>query len=204
MRHLSVRSVVVLAVVLASATAIEAQTDAGRFQAGVQIVTVAAGEFDDTDTGVGARVSWQPTPLVGIEAELGLFPGEFADEPAFSRRRLEGLFGITAGPRLGSLRPFVKIRPGFVTFAEAPRPFACIRIFPPPLPCALAAGETVPAIDLGGGLEWLPGRRAFVRFDIGDRVVRYPGPALTSDRTAHQDAFVRHDLRIALGAGARF
>jgi hypothetical protein len=193
----------VVTLMLAAAAPTSAQTGERRFQVGVQLTTVASGEFDDTDTGFGGRVSWHPVGLVGVEAEVGLFPGDFAARPAFSRHRIEGLFGVTLGPRIGRLRPFARLRPGFVRFGEAPRPFACIAIFPPPLPCALAGGKTVSVTDLGGGAEWISGR-AILRLDVGDRLVRYPGPAFTSDRTAHQDAFVSHDLRVAVGAGLAF
>jgi hypothetical protein len=194
---------VILTLLLAGATSTSAQTDQRQFQAGVHLAAIDSGEFNESDIGVGGRLSWHPGGLVGIEGELGLFSGDFAGRPAFSRRRIEGLFGITAGPRVGRLRVFAKARPGFVRFNEAPQPFACILIFPPPLSCAMAGGETVGAIDLGGGAEWSIGRNA-LRIDVGDRMMRYPGPALSSDRTAHEESFFGHDLRVAIGAGFGF
>ena len=108
------------------------------------------GEFEDTDVGIGVHFSWHPMVVVGAEAEVGIYPENFAGVPAFSGSRVEGLFGVTVGPGIGRLRPFAKLRPGFVTFHEAPEPLACIAIFPPPLPCALASGRTVFAIDWAG------------------------------------------------------
>lgn len=168
-----------------------AQPIGPRFEVGAQLVTVASGEFDGTDIGVSGRVSWRPTPFFGVEAEIGLYPGDFPDRVPFSRSRVEGLFGVTAGPSRGRIRPFVRLRPGFVAFHEAPRPFACILIFPPPLSCELGAGHTSFALDAGGGAEIQTTPRTFVRVDVGDRLMRYP-------------RFFGHDFRLAAGGGLRF
>ena len=177
----------------------------GQFQAAVQFVAAPSSEFDSTDMGIGGRVSWLPGSLFGVDAELTFFPGDFPDDgPAFSGGRVEGLFGVTAGPRIGRLRPFVKLRPGFVTYQESPEPFACILIFPPPLQCALAGGDTVFALDLGGGVEFYPTPRTVVRIDAGDRAVRFDGPVFTSDRSVEEESFFSHDFRFAVGGGLRW
>jgi hypothetical protein len=195
--------VVCVVVLVASSASALAQTDGPRFQLGVQLATATSSEFDSTDIGVSGRVSWSPTMLLGVEAEMGFFPNHLPEEPAFSKRRVEGLFGVTAGPRLGRLRPFAKLRSGFVNLGEAPRPFACILIFPPPLACRLAGGDTLFALDIGGGLELLLNDRTFARFDLSDRAVRYPGPVITGGRV-RSESFYGHDLRVSVGGGVRF
>src|SRR5690349_9447032 len=128
-------------------------------------------QFDSTDVGVGGRLGWKPTPRLGLEGEFTFYPGEFpGDRAAFSGHRIEGLFGATFGPRVGRLRPFARGRTGFVTFGEASQPIACIAIFPPPLSCQLAAGDTLFALDFGGGLEVDATARTFLRVDVGDRM----------------------------------
>ena len=161
-------------------------------------------EFDTTDAGLGGRVSWHPIELVGVDAEMALYPGDLGDRVPFSAGRVEGLFGPTVGPRLGRFRPFGKLRPGFLTFREAPGPIACILIFPPPLRCTLAEGRTLFALDVGGGVEWLSPGRTFVRVDAGDRIVRYPVPTIDSRGTIQREALSGHDLRFSVGAGLRF
>ncbi|MBM3820052.1 MAG: hypothetical protein FJW14_13680 [Acidimicrobiia bacterium] len=163
-----------------------------------------SGEFDATDVGAGARASWHPVPLVGVEGEVSYYPGDLGGPAAFSGSRVEGLFGATVGPRLGRVRPFAKLRPGFLRVGGAPRPIACIAIFPPPLRCTLAGGRTLVALDAGGGVEWLSSGRTFVRVDAGDRMVRYPAPAIDSGGAVRSDAFTGHDFRFTLGAGVRF
>ena len=129
---------------------------------------------------------------------------DFARSPAFSKSRIEMLFGVTVGPHIGRLRPFAKLRPGFVAFRAAPAPFACLAIFPPPLSCTLGAGDTLFALDAGGGVEFLPAGRSFLRVDVGDRLMRYPGPAFDTNFTLQSNAFFSHDFRFSLGGGVRF
>jgi hypothetical protein len=178
-----------------------AQADANRFQIGGQFAGVVSGEFNSTDVGGGVRFAWHPTTMLGAEAEFDFYPRNFG---AFSKSRIEGLFGVTVGPRLGRVRPFAKVRPGVVVFREALAPFSCIAIFPPPLSCSLAAGATVFALDAGGGLEFLPPGRTFLRLDIGDRLMRYPGPTFDNSFTLRSDAFFSHDFRFSVGGGVRF
>ena len=179
-----------------------AQSDP-RFDASVHVTWAKSGEFDTTTQGVGGRFGWHPVALLGVEAEVAFYPADWPDGRAFSSGQREALLGVTFGPRLGPLRPFLKARAGVLRLAEAPAPFPCILIFPPPLSCQLAAGDTLPALDLGGGVE-LGGRRAFLRVDVGDRAVRYPGPVFDEARTRRDGTFWSHDVRIGLGVGVRF
>ena len=161
-----------------------------RFDAGVHASSVSSGEFDTTTTGVGGRVAHLSSRLGA--AELTFYPQDFPDGRAFTSSQREGLFGVTVGPRLRLVRPFVRVRPGFVTLAEAPAPFPCIAIFPPPIACQLAGGATLAALDFGGGLQ-LGSSRAFLRVDVGDRMVRYTGPVIDEQRELRTDAFWGHD-----------
>ena len=182
-----------------------AQTAPARMELGVQVASARSGEFDAVDVGFGGRVSWRPATNLGFETELNLFPQHFPDGRPFSRRRLEALFGVTAGvPVVGRLRPFARFRPGVVSIAESPEPFACILIYPPPLACTLASGRTLLAIDVGGGVDISTSRRTFARVDVGDRMLRYPGPAFDADRVVRDGSFFVHEFRFAAGGGVRF
>ena len=192
--------VVLTAALTFAAAAAHAQTA----EIGAQLTTTRIGELDSTDIGFGGRASWHPSSLIGVEGELNFFPSSIPDRVAISRNRVEGLFGVTAGPRIGALRPFAKLRPGFLRIGSSPEPIACILIFPPPLSCTLGSGQTLFALDVGGGVEVLTPGSTFLRVDVGDRMVRYKGPVMDSNREVHTDHFFGHDLRVAIGAGLRF
>jgi predicted amidohydrolase YtcJ len=175
-----------------------------RFEAGVVVSAISLSEFAETDAGVGARVGWLPLSFVGVEAELMRYPRDYPDGVAFSRARNAALFGVTIGPRIERARPFARIRAGLTRFEEAPRPFACIRIFPPPLSCALASGHTAMSIDVGGGIELRTTARTFVRLDAGDLLLKYPGPVFARGTTRRMDAFFSHNLRVTAAGGVVF
>ena len=181
-----------------------AQSTSDRFELGVQVSSATSSQFDATDVGLGGRFAWHPVEPVGIESEINLYPADFPDQRPFSRGRVEGLFGVTVGPLFGRLRPFARLRSGFLNIREAPQPFPCILIFPPPLSCALASGRTLVAFDIGGGVEVFATPKTFVRIDAGDRVLKYPGPVFARNFTRRDDAFFSHDFRFAAGAGLRF
>jgi hypothetical protein len=194
-----------VAVICAAHAAVAgAQTLSGRFEVAAQVTSVSSGQFDAVDTGLGGRVSWRPNSVLGFEAELSVFPRDFPNGRPFSRGRLEGLFGATAGATFDRFRPFARLRPGFVAVQASPEPFACILIFPPPLMCTLASGRTLAAVDLGGGVDVATTARTFLRVDVGDRMVRYPGPVFDADRIIREHPFFVHELRVAAGGGVRF
>jgi hypothetical protein len=164
----------------------------------------SSGQFDASEIGAGGRAGWLLSGIATLEAEVVHYPGDFGEPRPFSRARTEGLFGATIGPRLGAVRPFARLRPGFLRFEESPEPFPCIRIFPPPLICELASGGTLAALDAGGGVEVLLGARTFARIDAGARFVRYPAPVFDADRRVREDPFIGRDVRLGASGGIRF
>src|SRR5262249_50863103 len=181
-----------------------AQSGRHRFDADAHVTSATWSQFDGADVGIGGRFAWHPVAPVGIESDFNWYPKNFPERTAFSRTRVEGLFGATIGPALGRVRPFAQARWGFVAVQEAPQAIACMLIFPPPLFCELAAGRTLTAFDLGGGVEMFAGSRIFARVEAGDRLLRYPGQVLDSRGMVRERAFVRHGFRFAAGAGVRF
>ena len=176
----------------------------GALEVGGQITSARIGELDTNDVGFGGRLSWLPTAFFGMEGELNLFAADIPDRTAMTRGRLEALFGVTAGPRMNGWRPFARARAGVLRVAAAAEPIACIQIFPPPVQCGLAGGDNLVAVDLGGGFEVFTPAKTFVRFDLGDRMLRYAGPALDRSGGVHDAAFFDHDLRATIGGGWRF
>jgi hypothetical protein len=159
-------------------------------------------EFEGDDKGIGGRLTWKPLPLIGVDADLTWYPSEYPEQISFSESRFEGLFAVTVGPQLGELRPFVKAGAGFLNVGGVDA-IVCVAIFPPPLSCVLAGGQTLPAYEIGGGLQ-LDFGRGFIRADAADRILKYPGPTLSSDFTTNEDGFLGHALRLSIGLGIKF
>lgn len=177
--------------------------DPQRADASIEIATTRYGEFEETAVGFGARLSYRALDWLAIDGGLVFAPGELG-RVAFSGSQLEGLFGVRAGPRLGGGSVHASLRSGFLSFASAPEPIPCIAIFPPPLACVLAAGHTAFAVQFGAGGEIPVGARSLVRLEIGDLMVKYPGPALANDEAVLEESFWRHNFRAALSVGVRF
>ena len=175
---------------------------AQSFEVGAHVSTAEWSEFDSTDIGIGGRFTWKPMPILGVDADLTWYPGDQLGP--FSRRRFEGLFGLTVGPKINRIRPFAKASAGFLNITGTNGAFACIAIFPPPLACLLASGDTVPAYELGGGLEVDLTSRTFLRADVADRIIKYPGPTFDDDFQIREEGFYGHALRFTIGAGFRF
>jgi hypothetical protein len=182
-----------------------ARSQERRIEIGAQLASTSQNELDTTDLGFGGRFGIRATRLLGVEAEMSFFPSDIPDEVPVSSSRLEGLFGVKIGPRFDRFSVFGKVRPGFVRFSGAPGPVACILIYPPPLNCVLAGGQTVAALDLGGGLELYPTKRSLLRVDVSDLLLRYPGPAIDRDGEAiTEDSFWGSNLRLTFGMALRF
>ena len=178
---------------------------AQSFSASVHFASSKWSEFDDSDSGFGGRFTWMVSSMIGVDADLTWYPSDYEREGApFSRRRFEGLFGATIGPRINRIRPFAKASAGFLDVSPTGGAFACIAIFPPPLACVLAGGSTLPAYEIGGGIEADIMSRVFVRADVTDRILQYPGPTLTPDFERRDEGFLGHALRFTIGAGVRF
>jgi hypothetical protein len=178
---------------------------AQSFEAGVNFVGSDWSEFEGTDFAIGGRLTWKLSTLIGVDADLSWYPSDYPEEGiAFSGSRLEGLFGVTVGPRLSRVRPFGKAAAGFLRTSEAPEPFACITIFPPPLSCLMAAGHTMTAFEFGGGAEIDMTDRAYLRIDGSVRLLKYPAPTFTRGFERRDEPFYGHAPRLSIGAGFRF
>lgn len=195
--------VLTLTVVAGAALCGSANAGQNRTDAGVRVVLTDYSQFDERDVGVGADVSFRLTDWLAADVQVTFFPGDLGDVVPFSGSRTEGLAGIRFGPRFGRTGIFAVVRPGLVRFAEAPDPIACIAIFPPPLVCSLAQGKTVFALNYGGGFDTVVGERMVVRMEIGDLMLKYPGPGIGRDGVFETHLW-SHNLRATASVGLGF
>jgi len=178
---------------------------AQSWEAGVYFATSQWSEFDGHDPGIGGRLTFKPLPLLGIDANVTWYPSEFPSGAVpFSGSRVEGLFGATVGPTIARIRPFVSAAAGFLNVAATPVSFACVTIFPPPLACLMAGGQTLPAYAIGGGVDISASSHTSLRVDITDRILKYPGPTFDAKFERRDDGFFGGALRFTIGAALRF
>lgn len=174
-----------------------------RGDASAAFVGTRYSQFEEFDPGFGVALSYRLTGFLAADAQLAYFPKDLGPA-AFSGSRTEALLGVRIGPRLGRSGVFAAVRPGFVRFGEAPEPRPCILIYPPPLTCSLAAGDTVFALNLGAGFEAFPGEKGVLRIELGDDVLRYSGPGFDKGQRTFEDHLWSHNLRVAASVGIRF
>lgn len=115
-----------------------------------------------------------------------------------------GIFGGESGDYRCRARPAVRTREA--RLRRRPRVVGPVRQYShlPAAALLLAEGRTLPALDVGGGIEVAATRRTLLRADLGDPVLRYPAPVFDHDRAIRRRPFLGHDPRIAVAAGLRF
>ena len=160
-----------------------------------------------TASGFGARVGYNVTRHVAVEAELNYFP---RDRFLEGGRKVQGLFGVKAGKRFERVGVYAKARPGFLRLSRGDfhsRPnILCIAPFPG---CFESEPTTSFALDLGGVVELYPSKHTFVRFDGGDTLVRF-GQRLAPVRAANTTFIIAteggtaHNFQGGVGFGFRF
>lgn len=165
-----------LLTIITFASVAVAQDKKDKIEIGVQSTSLTLFHpdfsFDETQAGVGGRVTYNFNRSIAAEAEINFFPQKHfivnGDGSA-----IQGQFGVKAGKRFEKFGLFGKVRPGFLSVNNV------ARFLPPP---GSQGGtfdidierHTFFTIDAGGVLELYPSKRFVVRFDAGDTIVRHP------------------------------
>jgi hypothetical protein len=174
-----------------------------RWDASAELSLARLGSVDETAAGAGLRLSYRLADLLALDAGAVFAPGDLGD-PAFSASQTELSIGLRVGPRPDPFGYYAAVRGGTLRYAEAPEPLPCIAIFPPPLTCVLAAGHTGASVQFAAGAERRVGSAGLLRLEVGDRMVRLPGPAFDPDGEIRDEDFWAHELRVAVSVGLRF
>lgn len=161
-------------------------------------------ELEATDYGFGLRPSWRLASWIALDAEAMLAPGGLGGSRPFSSSRTEFLGGLRFGRDLGSSGAYGLLRGGVVRFGEAEAPFPCILIFPPPLTCSIAQGDTVPALEFGAGYQHAINERARLFVELRDQVVKFEGPVMDAGFEPRLESFWSHNPRLTFGVGWAF
>ena len=181
-----------------------AQSPETKLEVGAQStsLTIFQPEFfgDLTQPGFGGRVTYNITRTIAADAEINFFPqkaGFFFGEG----RAVQGQFGIKAGKRFKKFGVFAKARPGFLSIDDA---FGLDPNGPTgglSLPSSIHR-RTLFTTDIGGVLEFYPGKRTIVRFDGGDTIIRY-GPEFDFFDFPDTHAKTKHNFQLTAGVSFR-
>lgn len=160
----------------AFATLVTGQIRKERLEIGIQSTSLTLFHpdfpFDDTQAGIGTRVTYNLNRSFAAEAEINFFPQKQFILTA-DGRAIQAQFGMKIGKRFDKFGVFAKVRPGFLSVNRVgsllpgqagPNNEINFKI----------ERETFFTIDTGGVLELYPSRRTVVRFEAGDTVVHHP------------------------------
>ena len=149
-----------------------AQNKKDKIEIGVQTTSLTLFEpdfssFDDTQAGIGGRVTYNFNRSIAAEAEINFFPQKqfilTADGNA-----IQAQFGVKIGKRFNKFGIFGKVRPGFLSVDRVGS------LIPGPTFDFTIDRRAFFTLDAGGVLELYPSRRTVVRFDAGDTMIRHP------------------------------
>jgi hypothetical protein len=221
-RSFSLAVVVGMIFLCLSSQRIQAQSDTPKFELGVHFPVTGFGGFavggnDETDRGIGGRVTWNLNRWIAVEGELNTFlPASrysasatgtstfifsVTGGPSFpitrtitqtftSSRRIEGLFGPKIGWRWRRFGVFGKAKAGFFQYDQDTRLSSTLN--PPVVPDTFNSRQRNSAgfaRDLGCVVEFYPSRRIVLRVDIGDTLIRFGARDLNFDGSVSGPSF---------------
>src|SRR5688572_21195935 len=163
--------ILLLLLVTTCASVAVGQSKKDKIEIGVQSTSLTLVHpelpFDDTQGGVGARVSYNFNRSIAAEAEINFLPQKQLILGA-DGSSIQAQFGVKLGKRFEKFGVFGKVRPDFISVDRV------LSIVPgsqvPNFPFnSKIERETFFTTDFGGVLELYPSSRMVVRFDAGDR-----------------------------------
>lgn len=154
-----------------------------------------------SQTGLGARFTFNLTKNIALEAEGNFFELPRFDDFSGGETIVQGQFGVKAGKRFEKFGVFAKARPGFISVGDVLFQTGTVTFpdNPTVFPVLGARRETFFTMDVGGVLEFYPSRRILVRFDAGDTMINtgdarsvsfvIPTPTPLLQKTTHNFQF---------------
>lgn len=207
---------ILLCLFFASGEARAQAKDAPKVELGVQFTSLTMSEVrSSSEPGGGARVTYNLTDNVALEAQFDFFAGINRFRGFRNNGQIaQGLFGVKAGKRYEKFGIFGKVRPGLTSFSSGRLELVA---FNPSSSAPLSSlayraidrRETNFATDVGAVLEFYPTRRIVTRFDAGDTIIRYGDTTRSVIRdTGFQSIPIpgetRHNFQFSAGVGFRF
>jgi len=196
--------IALLLTVITFASVAVAQSTKDKIEIGVQSTSLTLFHpdfsFNDTQTGVGGRITYNFNRSIAAEAEINFFPQKqfilTADGNA-----IQAQFGVKLGKRFEKFGMFGKVRPGFLSVNRVgsyiPGTQGLFKI----------ERQALFTTDVGGVLEFYPSKRTVVRFEAGDTAIRHPaqfGPTSILDPTVELKRAAKFNHNFQFTAGVAF
>ena len=200
MRHqMFLIAIMLLLVAGQAASAQQVTTDEHKFEVGA-VFTAVGVEDGSALKGIGGRVAYNFTENLALDAEGSFFPESKLGNNGVGQST-QGFIGVRAGKRFEHVGVFAKARPGAMFLGGVATGFDCtqqgIRICRPE--------HNAFAFDAGAVVEFYPTRRAIIRADVGDTMIRFKritgGFLGTPFQTTSE---FTHNLQLSIGFGYRF
>jgi len=186
-----------------------AQSKKDKIEIGVQSTSLTLVHpdfpFDDTQGGIGGRLTYNFNRSIAAEAEINFFPQKqfilTADGSA-----IQAQFGVKLGKRFEKFGLFAKVRPGFLSVNRVGSLLPGSQLPDGSLDFKIEREEFF-TLDTGGVFEFYPSSRTVVRFEAGDTAIRhparfgqisFPGPVV-----AIRPAKFTHNFQFTAGVGFR-
>jgi len=186
-----------------------AQSKKDKIEIGVQSTSLTLVHpdfsFDDTQGGIGGRITYNFNRSIAAEAEINFFPQKqfilTADGNA-----IQAQFGVKLGKRFQKFGLFAKVRPGFLSVNRVGSLIPGSQLPNGTLDFKIEREEFF-TLDTGGVLEFYPSRRTVVRFEAGDTAIRHPARFgqifITGPVELIRPAKFTHNFQFTAGVGFR-
>lgn len=199
-RKTFLNAILLLLVAASAAGAQQVTTDEHKFEVGALFTAVGV-EDGSAVKGLGGRVAYNFTEHLALDAEGSFFPDDSLGNNQ-SGQFVQGLIGVRAGKRFEHVGIFAKARPGAMSLGNVVTGFDCQDggTF---TTCRPEHGAF--ALDVGAVVEFYPTRRAIIRADVGDTMLRFrrvSGGFLGAPVGTTSE--FTHNLQLGVGFGYRF
>jgi hypothetical protein len=202
------RTLILLLTIITLASVTVAQSKKDKLEIGVQTTSLSIFHpdipSDDTQGGIGGRVTYNFNRSIAADAEINFFPQKQfilnADGNA-----IQAQFGVKIGKRFEKAGLFAKVRPGFLSVDRV------VSVVPgsqnPIFPDIKVERQAFFTMDFGGVLELYPSKRVVVRFDGGDTAIRHPARfgqiSFTDPVQLLRGAKFKHNFQFTAGVAFR-
>jgi hypothetical protein len=219
-------SLATLAIVLVCTTSKAQDSEAPKFEAGVQFTLLTVNQptpgllccgfihlgqpSSYWKSGIGGRLTYNFNEFLAAEATVNYFSDSRVEDPVFfsslpEGKIYQGQFGVKAGKRFDRVGIFAKARPGFVGFTKVSQ----LVDSTPPITFTnfLIERETYFSMDVGGVVEFYPSQNTVIRIDAGDTIIRYGTfrtPGFFLPPVLERAPETRHNFQLVTGFGFRF